>query len=105
MCIGRPMRILEMHDFSALCAGTDGAQQVVDMSLVGPQSADTWVLVFLGHARNVLDPDEAQRISDALAALDCVMRGETADVDRLFADLVDREPELPTHLRHPAALP
>lgn len=104
MCIGRPLRVVETHEFSALCAGTGGAQEIVDMSLVGPQPAGTWVLVFLGHARTVLDPDEAQRIGDALAALDGVMRGGTPDIDRLFADLVDREPELPDHLRRPAAL-
>jgi hypothetical protein len=61
--------------------------------------------VFLGNARTVLDPDEAQRIGDALAALDDVMRGETPDVERLFADLVSREPQLPDHLCDPTALP
>ena len=104
MCIGRPLCIVEMREFSALCASPDGAQASIDMSLLGPQPAGTWVLVFLGHARGVLDPEEARRIQDALAALDGVMRGEAPDIDHLFADLVDREPELPDFLRGAAAL-
>lgn len=103
MCIGRPVRIVEMLEFSALCAGPDGRQESIDMTLLGPQAAGTWVLVFLGHARSVLEPGQARQIQDALAALDGVMRGETPDVDRLFADLVNREPELPDHLRGIAA--
>ena len=104
MCIGRPLRLVEMFEFSALCAGPDGAQESVDMTLVGPQPAGTWVLVFLGHARSLLETEEALRIQDALIALGGVMRGETPNIDRLFADLVNREPELPDHLRDPAAL-
>ncbi len=103
MCIGRPLRLVEMFEFSALCAGPDGAQESVDMTLVGPQPAGTWVLVFLGHARGLLEPEEALRIQDALTALDAVMRGEAPDVDRLFADLVGRAPQLPDHLRGAAA--
>ena len=104
MCIGRPLRILETHDFSALCVDPNGAQESIDMTLLGAQPVGTWVLVFLGHARSVLDPDSALHIHDALAALNDVMRGETPDINRLFADLVDREPQLPDHLRGPAAL-
>ena len=103
MCIGRPMRIVEMHEFFSLCVGPGDTQEAVDMSLVGPQPPGTWVLVFLGHARGLLEPEEARRIQDALAALDAVMRGETPDIDRLFADLVDREPQRPDHLRGTAA--
>jgi hydrogenase expression/formation protein HypC len=49
----------------------------------------------------VLDAEEALRIHDALAALDAVMRGEPVDVERCFADLLEREPQLPEHLRNP----
>ena len=48
----------------------------------------------------VLDDLEAQQIDDALSALEAALRGES--VDHLFADLVDREPELPEFLRKQA---
>lgn len=101
MCIGHPLRIVEMHEFLAVCEAPSGAREHVDMSLLGPREPGTWVLVFLGHGRSVLEAEEALRIHDALGALDAVMRGEAVDVERCFADLLEREPQLPEHLRPP----
>lgn len=86
----------------ALCS--DGVQRErLDMRLVGPQPAGTWVLNFQGAARRVLDAQEAAQIADALRALAAAMRGEqAAGFDALFADLAGREPQLPPHLRPPA---
>jgi hydrogenase expression/formation protein HypC len=56
------------------------------------------VLTFQGTALRVLDADEAALTNDALDALSAVLAGGT-DVKAHFADLVDREPELPAHLR------
>ena len=103
MCIGHPLRIVEMHEFLAVCEAPSGAREHVDMSLLGPREPGTWVLVFLGHARSVLEAEEALRIHDALGALDAVMRGEAVDVERCFADLLEREPQLPEHLRPPCS--
>jgi hypothetical protein len=61
------------------------------------------VLAFQGAARRVLDPLEAGRMRDALAALALALEGDSAGVqsgiEALFADLVDRRPQLPEHLR------
>jgi len=65
--------------------------------LIGPQPVGTWMLVHLGAARSVLSAEDADRVADALLAIEAVQRGE--DIDHLFADLTDREPELPPHLR------
>lgn len=107
MCIGIPMRIESVEGMRAMAVreAPDGTveRQVLDMLIVGPQPAGTWVLAFHGAARRVLDPAEARQIDDALAALALALdRGEAAApaLDALFADLVDREPTLPEHLRH-----
>lgn len=106
MCIGIPMCIIETGEGSALCRTRDGNETSrIDTLLVGDLPAGSWVLVFLGAAREVLDEQSAHQISDALTALDMVMQGgygdgqATDDIDRLFADLVDREPQLPDFLR------
>lgn len=101
MCIGVPMRIVSVDGLRALCE-REGERRHIDLSLVGPQPAGTWVLTFLDAAREVLSAQEAQRIDDALKALGAVMDGEQ-NIDHLFADLVDREPQLPEHLRPLAA--
>jgi len=69
--------------------------------LVGPQSAGTWVLAFRGAAMRVMTTDEARQTDAALDALERVLAGDS-NVDAQFADLVDREPVLPDHLKGPA---
>jgi hydrogenase expression/formation protein HypC len=97
MCIGVPMQVISITDLVACCEA-DGKQQDVDISLVGEQAPGTWLLVFLGVAREVIESRRAQQVQDALQALDHVMSGSD-QIDHLFADLVDREPPLPDFLK------
>ncbi|MBB4267113.1 HypC/HybG/HupF family hydrogenase formation chaperone [Roseospira visakhapatnamensis] len=96
MCLGLPMRILDIRGAEALCQGR-GEVRRVSMVLLDPQPVGAWVLVHLDTARQPLTAEEAATIDRALDALETVARGGA--VDHLFADLVDREPELPPHLR------
>jgi hydrogenase assembly chaperone HypC/HupF len=97
MCVAVPMQVIETQGLFGICEGR-GERERVDMRLVGEQPVGTWVLVFHGAAREVVDPDRAREVTAALEALEATLRGET-DVDHLFADLVNREPQLPEHLR------
>lgn len=97
MCLGLPMQVLEMAEGSALCE-VDGEVRRIDTLLVGEQQPGTWLLTFLDTAREVLSVEKAQQIREALQALDLAMQGDAA-VDHLFADLVEREPQLPDFLR------
>ncbi len=93
MCIGIPMQVVEAGDGYATCEGM-GERRTINMQLVGDQPVGTWILTFLDSAREVLSPDAAAKITDAVTAVNLVMRGET-DIEHLFADLIDREPERP----------
>jgi hydrogenase expression/formation protein HypC len=97
MCIGIPMQVVEPRGESAVCIYR-GQQTLVDMMLVGEQTPGTWLLVFLDAAREVISAEKARQIADALEAMRLAMQGES-DINHLFADLVDREPELPEFLR------
>ena len=97
MCIGMPMRVVYCESHTAICE-QGGKRETVDISLVGPQPTGAWLLVFLGAAREVMDPATARQTLDALQALQQVMHG-SEQIDHLFADLIDREPPLPDHLR------
>ena len=107
MCIGLPMQIESGDGLSAVARAeaADGtvSRERLDMMIVGEQPPGTWVLAFHGAARRVLDPDEARQIADALAALAIAVAPDAAQgqeaIDALFADLVDRPPQLPEHLR------
>ncbi|MES9853965.1 MAG: HypC/HybG/HupF family hydrogenase formation chaperone [Candidatus Thiodiazotropha sp. L084R] len=97
MCIGVPMQVVSCEGSYAICEGM-GESRRVDTLLVGDQLPGSWLLVFLDSAREVLTEQRADQIRQALQALDMALQGET-EVSHLFADLVDREPQLPEHLR------
>ncbi|GIL05968.1 MAG: hydrogenase expression/formation protein HupF [Betaproteobacteria bacterium] len=101
MCIGIPLRVIEGDGVWAVCEGRD-ARERVDMLIVGAQPPGTWVLAFHGAARRVLTETEALQTLDALDALGLALQwrdGGREAIDALFADLADREPQLPEHLR------
>jgi len=100
MCVGIPMQVIETGIGSALCRARDGEHQI-DTRLVGEVATGEWLMVFLGAARERMSEEAAHQAADALGALEMAMRGET-DFEHLFADLIDREPQLPEHLRREA---
>ncbi len=97
MCIGVPMQVVESGPDWAWCEA-DGQRERLDMVLIGPQPVGTWVLAFQGGARQVMDALEAQQARAGRQALAAVLAGHS-NVDDFFADLVDRTPQLPEHLR------
>ena len=97
MCIGVPMQVVAVEPGAAWCEGM-GERRRVDMLLVGEQPVGSWLLVFLDTAREVIDEEQARRTADALQAVQLAMQGE-ARVEHLFADLIEREPELPAFLQ------
>ncbi len=96
MCIGIPMRIVEADEMSALCERGEERRRV-SLLLLGPQPVGAFVLVHIDTAVRVLDEEEAGLIEQALQGLAAALRGE--NIDRHFADLIGREPQLPEHLR------
>ncbi|MBT7044480.1 MAG: HypC/HybG/HupF family hydrogenase formation chaperone [Gammaproteobacteria bacterium] len=74
-----PVQIVESGEFMATCLGRNGEEQV-NMMLIGPQPEGSWVLNFLGSAREVLTEQDAININKALDGLSAIMSGE-ADID------------------------
>jgi len=97
MCIGVPVRLLAAGTNRAPCEGR-GERSTIDLQLVGPQAPGAWLLAFQGTAVRVLSAEEALQTNQALDALQAALEGES-NLDRFFADLVDRAPQLPPHLR------
>jgi len=91
------MQVESCEVLQAWCRGR-GERHRVDLMLVGEQDVGTWLLAFQGSAVRVLGIEEAARIDAALDALEAVHKG-SGNLDAYFSDLVDREPQLPEHLR------
>ena len=97
MCLGLPMTVIDGDDFSALCEW-HGERRRVSTLLVGRQVPGARLLVHVDTAVRMLDDGEAEAIDRALNGPRC--RGRRGQAfEHLFADLIDREPELPEHLR------
>jgi len=74
----------------AWCEGR-GERRRLDLALIGAQPEGTWVVAFRDVARQVLSEDEAKALNLALDGLQAALRGETADLDAYFPDLVRRD--------------
>lgn len=97
MCLGIPMQVDRVAGGVALAHTRAGEERAVGLALVGDVAPGTWVLVHVDTAVRLLDPEEARLIADALDGLAAAERGE--GFEHLFADLIDRPPQLPPHLR------
>jgi len=91
------MQLLAQGAGRVPCEGR-GRRETLDLMLVGDQPGGTWVLAFRGVAMRVMSAAEAGETNAALDALEAVLAG-ASNVDAHFADLVDREPALPEHLK------
>lgn len=95
------MQVLSVSDNSAVCRGRNGVERI-DTLRIGALEPGQWVLTSLGSARELIDAERAALVESALTALDAVLSGAsnaTDLVDLHFADLVNREPQLPEFLR------
>lgn len=82
----------------AVCTGRNGEVRL-DARLCGTLAPGQWVLGFLGAVREIIDEERARLVDAALDALEGLLSGEAVDLDRHFADLAGREPQLPGFLR------
>jgi hydrogenase expression/formation protein HypC len=99
MCLGIPMQVLAVNGRFAHCRDRHGNEEAfVDLMLVDEVQPGQWLMTFLNAARALLTEEEAAHGNAALDALDAVLAGET-DVSAYFADLIDREPQLPDFLQ------
>lgn len=87
MCLSIPMQVVawEVGGDVAWVARGDRRERI-NMLLTGPQPPGTWVLVSLGLAREVVEPEQLSLIEDALAALAASLE-EDYDPAAHFADL------------------
>ena len=101
MCIGMPMQVVEPDGSFAWCEA-DGQRERLDMTLVGDAARGH---LGAGLPRRGTPGAERRRKPrrpvPARQALAAVLRGD-GRIDDFFADLVDREPELPAHLCPPS---
>lgn len=99
MCLGVPMKILSCDDLIAVCHNEEeGRSENVDLSLVGSLKPGTWIQVFMGAAREIIEPEQLDQVLLARKAMFAAING--GNIDDCFPDLVNREPQLPDFLKN-----
>jgi hydrogenase expression/formation protein HypC len=96
MCLGVPMQVVAAGDGWAECRNGEALRRV-DTLLLDPVAPGDWVLVHVASAVRAIDAAEAASIRGALLAVERAASGQP--FEHLLADLIDREPQLPPHLR------
>ncbi len=87
MCVGTPVQVMQSHELMSVCRGRNGIEHV-NMLLLGQQPVGTWVIAFLGWAREVIDEQQARDIDLALDGLQQLMDGaDVIDVSHHFPGL------------------
>ncbi|MBI4757228.1 MAG: HypC/HybG/HupF family hydrogenase formation chaperone [Betaproteobacteria bacterium] len=87
MCLSVPMQVESWEAGGDLAWVERGERRErISMLLTGPQPRGTWVLVSLGFAREVVEPERLPLIEDALAALAASLE-DGYDPAAHFADL------------------
>lgn len=97
MCLGVPLQVRSVDVGVALCRDAVGERRISTLLLDAPPAPGDWVLVHIDAAIRAIDAEEARLVRDALLAVSAAAEG--APFEHLLADLIDREPELPPHLR------
>lgn len=107
MCVGIPIQVHYIGEDGIArgreADGCDYALPIQTALLDHLPQIDDWLLVHIDTAIRPLEADEARMIADALAAVHLAARGES--FEHLLGGLIDREPQLPEHLREPQDQP
>ena len=99
MCLAVPMKVVRAGENQAWCLDRDGLEVSVDTMLTGPALPGQWLMVFLGASREVVDEAHAAQVLSAVNALEAALGGNNDAIELAFADLINREPQLPDFLR------
>lgn len=70
MCLALPARVEALLEGQQGRIDLGGVKKTVSLALVPEAGVGDWVIVHVGHAIGLLDPDEAERTLQLFAELD-----------------------------------
>ncbi len=86
MCLGIPMKVVEVDGAFAWCEGR-GRRERLSTLLVEQVLPGDWVYAVLGHAREQITADRAAELNLALDGLAAALNGDT-NLDAYFPGLI-----------------
>ena len=78
MCLAIPARVVELRGADEALVDLGGVRKPVSIALVPEAAVGDYVIVHVGHALTLVDPEEAQRTLELFAGLDLTHTPEAA---------------------------
>ncbi|MGY0195156.1 HypC/HybG/HupF family hydrogenase formation chaperone [Leptothrix sp. BB-4] len=79
MCLALPARVVALLPEQQALVELGGVRKTVDVALVPEARVDDFVIVHVGHAIGLIDPEEAARTLALFAEMDAGLNSQTAD--------------------------
>lgn len=70
MCLAIPARVVELRDDDQAVVDLGGIRKEISLALVNGVQPGDYVIVHVGYALGLIDPDEAQRTLDIFNELE-----------------------------------
>ncbi|WP_321374676.1 HypC/HybG/HupF family hydrogenase formation chaperone [Pseudomonas extremaustralis] len=70
MCLAIPARVIELRDGGNALVDLGGIRKEISLALVPHAQIDDYVIVHVGYALGLIDPEEAQRTLEMFEELD-----------------------------------
>jgi hydrogenase expression/formation protein HypC len=85
MCLALPARVVALHDAENAVVDLGGVRKEVSIALVPEAQIGDYLIVHVGHAIGLLDPEEAAQTLALFAELDATTAAasQPADEERL----------------------
>lgn len=74
MCLAIPARVVELRDQDQAVVDLGGIRKEISLALVEGVQLGDYVIVHVGYALGLIDPEEAQRTLDIFNELDACTR-------------------------------
>jgi hydrogenase expression/formation protein HypC len=79
MCLAIPARIVALSGLEAT-VDLGGVRKTISIALVPEAQLEDYVIVHVGHAIGMVDPEEAKRTLELFAELDASNRAESHEI-------------------------
>ena len=79
MCLAIPALLVELRDHQQALIDLGGIRKPISIALVPEARVGDYVIVHVGHAIGLIDPEEAQRTLALFAEMARMTDGETTD--------------------------
>jgi hydrogenase expression/formation protein HypC len=95
MCLALPARVVELRDGELAVVDLGGVRKEISIALVPEAKVGDYVIVHVGHALGLIDPEEAARTLELFAELGAAQQAEDAGSKAPQAAAGDNSTELP----------